>query len=200
MTCCTNCFAILFASIVWIELISGLVATTSAAFFNDKVKFWAYLIFVIDAIFASWLFYYSGKETFTYLKDTATNKSVTMNWICGMCTVVTIAIFGSIYFFTPLGHPALEIVWGAFAIYIIAIFLLWIVATIYMIYLRLGCAQPSSNNRPKERSPNPPTRRDPEMSLEQSLNQIVDNVQNNPEQKGYTLYAVGSETPFQVRM
>ncbi|CAL8143060.1 unnamed protein product [Orchesella dallaii] len=201
MACCTNCFAGLFTLIIWIELISGLVATTSTAFFNDKVTIWAYPILVIDVVFASWLFYYSGKETFTLMRESS-NKSVTVNWICGMCTVVTIAIFGCLYFFTTIGKPALEIVWGAFAIYILAVFLLWIVASVYMIYLRLGCAQDSSP-RPRPRSPREnarDTKNDTERSLDQSLANIVDNVENNPGQKGYTMYAVGSETPFEVRM
>ncbi|ODM96702.1 hypothetical protein Ocin01_09975 [Orchesella cincta] len=120
-----------FAFIILVELGSGLVATVWTAFFYEKNfyhvrnKWWGYSILGIHLAFLSSLFYYVRREA-CYprpVENLSQNKSVTMSWLCGMCTAETMAVFGSLYFYDTVAlrqRTFNPVVGGAFLVYLLA--------------------------------------------------------------------------------
>ncbi|CAL8136596.1 unnamed protein product [Orchesella dallaii] len=113
--------------IVWTELISGFLAVTLVTFGDDKVNSWAYGIFGSYFILAAGLLYYIVRYVWTFSKKNE-DISVTMNWVCAMCTLLTFSLFATLYLYYTrmLGIPVAEMVIGIAAIQVLTIGLIFI--------------------------------------------------------------------------
>ncbi|CAL8136618.1 unnamed protein product [Orchesella dallaii] len=198
---CSNILAGVFAYITWLELASDFVASIWTAFFNDKeVNEWAYGIFSIDVVFSISMLYYTGQETCCRTHLHWQNSRRKLSWLCGMSSFTTICLFGVLYYYNIIvleNEELNQVVLVSFFTYLSALGMLALVGACFLCDYFCPEDEDVGDGQVKKGPPPPPG------SLESSLAQMVNHVENNPLQKTYTLYSYGQRgegSPFQVQM
>ncbi|CAL8136614.1 unnamed protein product [Orchesella dallaii] len=179
-----------------VELVSGLVASTWTAFFNEKKgNEWTYGIFVVYFLFSLLISGVIGRQTCCRRQNSNLDYTAALDGITGISTIVTMFLFLGLYYYNVkvLNQKGFNnvILYSGF-VYAVALALV-------ILLVITSCMVENEPNKGRYKTPKNFT----PGSVDASIACMVEHRRNNPIQKTYTLYSYGPSgdgSSFKVQM